>query len=56
MATTKAGKKALRIVQFLASLGYKLLSQSISPKTDNKKAILSTANLEFYQRTKHIKV
>lgn len=48
MATSKAGKKALWIVRFLAALGYRLLGQLISLRANNRGAIVLTANLEFY--------
>ena len=44
------------IAQFLAALGYKLPSQPVSLRTDNRGAILLTANPEFHRRTKHIEV
>ena len=44
------------IARLLATLGYRLPSQPVSPRADNKGAILPTANPEFHQRTKHIKV
>ncbi len=50
------GKKALWIAQLLAALRYRLSSQPVSLKFDNKGSILLTANPEFYQRTKHIEV
>ena len=56
MATTEAGKEALWIAQFLAALGYRLPSQPVRQKTDNRGAILLTANSEFDRRTKHIEV
>ena len=56
MATTEAGKEALWVAQFLATLGYRQSSQPISLKADNRGAILLIANLEFHQRTKHIEV
>ncbi len=56
MATTEAEKKALWIAQFLAALGYRLPSQPVRIRADNKRAIPLKANLEFYRRTKHIEV
>ena len=56
MATTKAGKKALWIAQFLTALEYRLLGQQVGPRADNREAILLTTNLEFYWYTKHIEV
>ncbi len=44
------------IARLLAALGYRLPGQPVSPRADNKGAILPTANPEFYQRTKHIEV
>ena len=56
MATTEAEKEALWIGRFLAALGYRLPSQPVSLRADNRRAILLTANPEFYRRTKHIEV
>ena len=56
MATTEAGKEALWVARFLASLGYRLPSQPVSLRADNKGAILLTANPEFHRRTKHIEI
>ncbi len=56
MAKTEAGKEALWIAQFLAALGYRLLSQPVRLRADNKGAILLTASLEFHRRTKNIEV
>ncbi len=44
------------IAQFLGALGYRLPSQPGSLRADNRRAILLTANLEFYLCTKHIEV
>lgn len=46
MATIEAGKEALWIALFLAALGYRLPSQPVSLKADNRGAILLTANPE----------
>ena len=48
MATTEARKKALWIAQFLATLGYRLPGHPVNLRTDNRGAILLTANPEFY--------
>lgn len=56
MATTKAGKEALWVAQFLACLGFRLFNQPIDLYADNKGAILLTKNPKFHQKTKHIKV
>ncbi len=56
MATKEAEKEALWIAQFLATLGYRQLSQSASLKADNRGVILLTANSKFYGRIKHIEV
>ncbi len=56
MATTDAGKEALWIAQFLATLGYRLSSQPVSPRADNRGTILLTANPEFDRLTKHIEM
>ncbi len=56
MATTKAGKEALWIGQFLAALGYRLPGQPVSLKADNRRAIRLTENPEFHRCTKHIEV
>ena len=56
MATAEAEKEALWIGRFLAALGYRLPSQPVSLRTDNRGSILLTANPEFHRRTKHIEV
>ncbi len=56
MATTEAGKEALWIAQFLATLRYRLLDHPVGLKADNRGAIMLTANPEFHRRTKHIEV
>lgn len=56
MATTKARNKALWIAQFLVTLKYKLLSQPVTLKANNRGVILLIANPEFYWHTKHIEV
>ncbi len=56
MAIIQAEKKALWIVWFLAALGYRLPGQPVGLKTDDRGAILLTANPEFHRRTKHIEV
>lgn len=56
MTTTKVGKKALQIGQFLAALEYRLPSQLVSLRADNKGAILLIANPESHQCTKHIEM
>ena len=56
MATTKAGKEVLWVVQFLACLGSRLPSQPVDLYADNKKAIPQTKNPDFYWRTKQIQV
>lgn len=56
MAITKVGKEALWITQFLTTLRYRLPGQPVSPRADNRRAILLTANPEFHWRIKHIEV
>ena len=56
MATTEAGKKALWIARFLATLEYRLPGHPVSLRADNRGAILFIANPEFHRRTKHIEV
>ncbi len=56
MATKEAGKEALWIGQFLAALGYRLLSQPVSLRANNRRALLLTGNPEFHPHTKYIKV
>ena len=48
IATTKVGKKALWVAQFLACLGFCLLSQPVDLYADNKEAILLTKYPKFY--------
>lgn len=52
MSTTKAQKKVLQILQFLATLKYKLLGYLINFKLNNKEVILFIVNLKFYQYKK----
>ena len=56
MAITQAGKAALWIARFLATLGYRLPGQLVSLRANKRGAILLIANPEFHRRTKHIKV
>ncbi len=56
MATTDVEKKALWIARFLAALEYRLPSQPVRQRVDNRRAILLAANLEFHRSTKHIEV
>ena len=56
MAIRKAVKKALWVARFLAALGYKLPSQPVSLKADNKEAMLLTTNLRFHWHTKYIEI
>lgn len=56
MAITKARKEALLVSQFLACLRFYLLSQPVNLRANNKGAISLIKNLEFHQKTKHIKV
>lgn len=56
MAITKAGKKALYIARFLATLRYRLPSQPVTLRANNREVILLIANLEFYWHIKHIEV
>ena len=56
MATTEAGKEALWVSRFLACLGFRLPSQPVDLRADNKGAISLTENPEFHRKTKHIEV
>ncbi len=56
MATMKAGKKALWIANFFACLEFHFSSQPVDLRADNKGVILLKKNLEFYRKTKHIKM
>ena len=56
MATKEAGKEALWVVRFLACLGFRLPSQPVNLRADNKGAISLTENPEFYRKTKDIEV
>ncbi len=49
MPITKVGKEALWVAQFLACLGFCLLSQLVDLRADNKGAISLTENPEFYR-------
>lgn len=56
MATTEAGKEVLWVAKFLAYLGFRLPSQLVDLRADNKGAISLTENPKFHRKTKHIKV
>ncbi len=56
MAITETGKEALWIARFLACLGFRLPSQPVDLRADNKGAILLTENPEFHWKMKNIKV
>ena len=56
MAKIEAGKEALWVAQFLACLGFRLPSQPVNLRADNKRAISLTENPEFHRKTKHIEV
>ena len=56
MATTEAGNEALWVVRFLACLGFRLPSQPVNLRADNKGAISLTENPKFYRKTKDIEV
>ncbi len=56
MATTEAGKEALRVARFLACLRFCLSSQPVDLRADNKGTISLTKNPEFHRKTKHIEV
>ncbi len=56
MAKTEVGKEALWVPQFLACLGFRLPSQPVDLRADNKGAISLTEKLEFHRKTKHIEV
>ncbi len=47
MATTQAEIKSLCITRFLAKLGYRLPGHPVGLKTDDRGAILLTANPDF---------
>ena len=48
IATTKAGKKALWVVQFLAYPGFRLPNQPVNLRANNKGAISRTKNPKFH--------
>ena len=52
----KAGKEALLILRFLAHLRFRLLTQLVDLRADNKRAISLIKNPEFYRQTKYIQV
>lgn len=56
MAITKVEKESLWVTQFLTTLEYRLFSQPVSLRANNREAILPIINLEFYQRTKYIEI
>ncbi len=56
MATTEAEKEELWVAPFLACLGFRLPSQPVDLRADNKGAISLTENSEFHRKTKHIEV
>ncbi len=56
MATTEAEKRALWVVRFLACLRFRLLSQPIDLRADNKRMISLIENPEFHRKIKHIEV
>lgn len=56
MTITEARKVAVWVTQFLACLKFCLPSQLINLCADNKGIISLTEHLEFYPKTKHIKV
>lgn len=56
MTMTEVRKRALWIARFLATLGYRLPDYPINFRANNRRAILLTANSEFYLYTKYIKV
>lgn len=56
MVIIRVGKMALWVAHFLATLGYRLLGQSISLRVNIRGVISFIANLEFYRCTKNIQV
>ena len=53
---TKARKDTLWIIQFLVTLKYRLPSQLVNLKVDNRGTILLASTFEFHYQTKYIKV